>query len=254
MKRTKARKNFLPVIIASLIVAAGFLFALFRPTTPNISMIGNPIPVPLPTTTSTCISNIVSFKLATGCGTNMVKRVDVLCKDGRSSYESSTDSCVDPVGAFSRAQTYCGQTCATSPSPTMAPTSIPVPTPVPTIIPRPTTTASPTPLASACWQQLSSWTYRQSCLASPSSYRYLDYRCSGSPTTFTIGGPTSCKTEATWVSEARANCAHTACTPSPLPTATVMPSPVTKPAPITSQRCLPWKMFGWSYCSGRWVR
>ena len=311
-------------LVGAFIAIGSILYAIFRPTPLQIAMVGNPVEgmtgrAQTVTSGSACTASIASFTTGAGCGVNMVERVDTLCVDGRKSFESSPDGCIDPIAAYNRAKVYCGQSCRATPlpsvvpvptktpyptstaiprpsmmpsptpvstlvptpTPSLLPTSTPIPTPgcyvqptfcldsligracpakivcpspVPTSTPAPIASSSPSPVASACQAQLSSWTYRESCLNDPSSYRYLDFKCSSGAAVVTLGGPSSCKTEATWVSEARAICAKTSCLTSPVPTPVASSTMIPKPLPPTIEGCLPWKFFGWSYCRGRWIR
>lgn len=120
------------------------------------------------------------------------------------------------------------------PAATICPSATPTPTPIPS--PVYSTAPSLTPAPTSCGSNLNKWQFKESC--GTNMYRYVEYRCTGSTASQTQGSSSSCKSESTWVTEARNACMKTQCaSPSPSPVVTSTPTPVATLAPrsVTKQ-------------------
>lgn len=292
MKKITHRKNLTFYLTLASILLGGLLYALFRPVSPQVAMVGNPDGgVTTVSSGTVCVQGVASFTTTGGCNTNMVQRVDTLCADGRKSFESSA-SCVDPIAAYQRAKIFCGSSC-TNPVPTSIPvpstlpgTSTP-PTPVSSCVPRPACLDStpacalpetsnmcprptyapkpiPTPLPPTSVPAPSSTTAPTEPVPTPGCRvvqpfcwsRFLGAQC---PAQIVCPQPAPVQSS-TPVSSCRPRPTCLDATPAcklPITSDMCPPAPHVTPWPtvVPSPRiCMSWNLFGWSLCNGSWQR
>lgn len=210
-------------------IVATLLFLSFL-ATPSLALALTP---PLPTTTTSCSTNVTTFaalkRCATGSGMDFLQ-ANFKCASFATVQTISRGYCVSYFDLYQSAVDSCKNACVTPSA------SVPV-----------TSSTAPSAPPACRAQEVTTYKFDGACpnmVDNKPQYNFIDYRCGDEANTRRMGSADSCQWGSSLIDGAQFYCRKNACEvipSSPRPSNTPNPSPIfsTRPTPTPSPSLLP---------------